>query len=180
MATIKYVIPGGTAFQMAGSANFFAWLTASGIDLSTISPGHRVIITHAKGWSLKGAWLDGTVTGDLPLTLPDQYVRDWLNEFFGPKSGPMDDHRELIESLQKERQAAADATARAEELRAEILRIATERGLTVVTLDGVPVLQKNTIFDKSKTDYPTMKRAYPDLFEQYTSYSDEFRLEFVK
>lgn len=180
MATTKYVIPVGGDFTVPGAGEFFLWLGANNVDVTTISPAHRVIVTHASGWTLNGTWLDGTVTGPIAMSIPDPITQRFLSDQFGPKAGAMDDQRDLIERFRKARKAESEAKAEAEELRAEILRLAEERGVSVITVDGKPVLQKNVLYDKSKTDYATMKRVYPDMFEQYTSYYDETRLEFIK
>lgn len=181
MGTTKYVIPAGTDFSQPNEASvaFFAWLAANKIDPGQIDPNNRAVIVHGKTWAISATRLDGSLA-TWPLSMPQPLVVTWLDLMFGPKAGPMDDQAELIEKLRAARQREADAKAEAEEMRAEILRVATERGIDILLVNGEPVLNRNVIFDKAKRDYAGLQRNYPDLVEQYTSYYDETRLEFVK
>jgi hypothetical protein len=169
-------IPAGQAVQCPSA--FFAWLAANGVIVEQVSNEHPF---HVSDGELSGVTVFGTEF-TVPVTVPmTEYLASWLLEHFPETetgTSVLDDMESMIDGLGKARQAAKDATEKANELRDQILARLRIEGAAIGTVGGRPAVERKVIESK-RLDTAKLRREQPDIADIYTSVSTSERLEIL-
>lgn len=157
---------------------FFEWIKANGPYPEGISAANPFYITDEQ---IAGTTVFGTGF-EYPIVVPlDDYLAGWLLETFGPATEPttnLDDMAALVVQLEEARQAAKNATEKANEARDQILARLRMEGSSIGTVAGRPAVEVKVVESK-RLDTARLRREQPDIADIYTSVSTSERLEIL-